>query len=954
MVGVMLDRRLIQELFEQQVESTPNQTAVIDGDRQLTYAELNKRANQMAHYLKKSGVILESRVGVCLERSLEALVALFGILKAGGAYVPLAPDYPVERLKYMLTDSQVRVLLASRDGMAKLAHSATTTICLDDDWSLIEQEPADNPEQIVHGENLAYVIYTSGSTGNPKGVMVEHRSLANVIAASREKFGFNQTDVMPCLASFSFDISLFELCNPLCAGGTVVIWDQKDVLDVQLLIESLKDLTLLHCVPTLMRQLVNWMKENDWEARKLRQVYVGGEMVGVQLLEHMQEVFPEAELHVLYGPTEGTVICASRAIPQGLTAAPIGKALRNVQLYVLDQELERSPVGTVGELCVGGAGLARGYLGRPELTAERFIPNCFSEAMGERLYRTGDLARWNADGNLEFVGRVDQQVKIRGHRIEPGEIEATLERFPEVAEAVVTVREDQPGQKRLVAYVIADADSMQPPASSPETTCFSPAIHDYHSDLTPVVARREKEAAAHPYYQPISENVRDKNVMIVSADHERLLLKACVEAGAKSVYIAECNEEAAAKTRRFVRRNKLQHVVPFLLDGEMPVIENPLDICMSDMLGDIGGSKGLETCFQQLQTVIAPETVVYPQNCITYISAVELPESLSKQPEFSGIPYEDARQIFATARYPFDLRVRVHRLPPESLISGESVFEQIACADSHSGGAQAAEHRIELTISRPALLSGFALTLKLYGDMSGSGQSDCCYATEAPVFLPVFTPGLQVEAGDRIEGRCIRRQSREDSLHLDYHLEGRILFQHGGTKSFCYRLPFVQRVFQGSAFYKQVFATTPIETLVAGPQQPEDREIVRALWKRLKSTLPDYLLPSAIVKMERFPLTPNGKLDRLALPAPEYGSDPTGRAPIGPQEEVLCSLFADTLGLTRVSLDDSFFDLGGDSVMLIQLVRRIHTTLGVNLPIRTFFEAPTVAGLAERLQLMNA
>jgi acyl-CoA synthetase (AMP-forming)/AMP-acid ligase II/acyl carrier protein len=734
----------------------------------------------------------------------------------------------------------------------------------------------------------------------------------------------------------------------------VVIWNQKDVLDVQLLTESLKDLTLLHCVPTLMRQLVNWMKENDWEARRLRQVFVGGEMVGVQLLEQMQEVFPEAELHVLYGPTEGTVICASRAIPQGLTAAPIGKALKNVQLYVLDQQMQRSPVGTVGELCVGGAGLARGYLGRPELTAERFIPNCFSEEKGERLYRTGDLARWNADGNLEFVGRVDQQVKIRGHRIEPGEIEATLERFPEVAEAVVTVREDQPGQKRLVAYVVADAASLQPPASSPKTTCFSPAIHDYLSDITPVVARREKETTAHHFYQAISDNVRDRNVLLVSAEQERLMLKACVAAGAKSVYVAESNEEAAAKTRRFVRRNNMPQVVPFLLDGEAPLSEQRFDICLSDLLGDIGGSKGLEVFLQRLQTVIAPETIIYPQSCVTYISAVELPESLSGQPEFRGVPYEDARQIFAAARYPFDLRVRVHQFPTESLISGESVFEQITCANPHLGGAEAAEHQIQLTISRRALLSGFVLTLKLYGDLSGRERSDCCYATESPVFVPVFMPGLQVEAGDRIEGRCIRRLSREDSLHLDYHLEGRILYQHGGTKSFCYRLPFVQRVFQGSAFYKQVFSTTPIETLVAGAQQPDDREIVKALWKRLKSTLPDYLLPSAIVKMEKFPLTPNGKLDRLALPAPEYGSDSMGRAPIGPHEEVLCSLFADTLGLSRVSLDDSFFDLGGDSVMLIQLVRRIHTTLGVNLPIRTFFEAPTVAGLAERLQLINA
>jgi amino acid adenylation domain-containing protein len=947
-------RHLIQQLFEKQVESTPDRTAVISGDRQLTYAELNRRANRLAHYLKKSGVRLESRVGVCLERSLEALVALLGIFKAGGAYVPLAPDYPAERLKYMLADAQVKVLLTDRDGMAKLADRTAAAICLDDDWGQIEQEATDNPEQMAHADNLAYVIYTSGSTGKPKGVMVEHRGLANVLATSREKFGFNQMDVMPCLASFSFDISLFELCNPLCAGGTVVIWNQKDVLDVQLLIESLEGLTLLHCVPTLMRQVVNWMKENDCGAGSLRQVFVGGEAVGVQLLEQMREVFPRAEVHVFYGPTEGTIICATKSVTHTLTAAPIGSAIKNVQLYVLDREMERSPVGAVGELYIGGAGLARGYLNRPELTAERFVPHCFSEENGGRLYRTGDLARWDAAGNLEFVGRVDQQVKIRGHRIELGEIEATLERCPGVVEAVVTVREDQPGQQRLVAYVVADSPSIQPPTPSLETTWFSPAIHDYVYDLTSITHRRENKTKAHPFYQPIIENVLDKTILLIGTDQEKLLLTACVEGGAKFVYVAECNADAYARTRRFVERSNFGQVIPFLLGGEVPNIENRIDICVPDLLGDIGGSKGLEICLQQLRTAIHAETIIYPQSCITYLSAVELPESLREQPEFHGIAYEDARQIFAAAGYPFDVRVRVHQLPPESLISGESVFEQITCSDPHFGSAEAAQQQIQLTISRKAILCGFVLTLKLYGDMSGLGRSACCYVADTPVFVPVFVPGLQVEAGDRIEGRCVRRLSIEDGVHVDYQLEGRILYRDGETKPFFYRLPFIQRVFEGSAFYKKLFSTTPVEESVSGAQQQDAREVVRELWNRLKSKLPDYMLPSAIVKMDELPLTPNGKLNRQALPAPEYSSDQTWRAPVGPQQEILCSLFAAALGISQVSLDDSFFDLGGDSVILIQLVSRIRAALGVNISIRAFFETPTVAGLTEQLQRMNA
>jgi amino acid adenylation domain-containing protein len=950
--GAGSTRQLVQGLFEQQAERTPEKTALVHGARRLTYAELNRRANQLAHFLKKSGVGLESRVGVCLGRSVEAVVALLGVFKAGGVYVPLDPAYPAERLRYMLADSQVAVLLAGRDGMAKLADGAASAISFDDGWGLIEQEPADNPRPLARGENLAYVIYTSGSTGRPKGVMVEHRGLSNVLAVGREMFGFNQTDVMPCIASFSFDISLFELCNPLCTGGTVLLWEHEDVLDV--LAESLEEITVLHCVPTLMRQIVGWMKETGRGAEGLRQVFVGGEAVEAQLLEHMRKVLPGVNVSVLYGPTEGTIICAGRPVVERLAAPPVGKALTNVRLYVLDEEMNASPDGAVGELYLGGAGLARGYLNRPELTADRFVPDCFGEARGERLYRTGDMVRRQADGNLEFVGRADQQVKIRGHRIELGEVEATLKRCHGVSQAVVIVREDQPGQQRMVAYVSTDAGRTPPPTPPREATRFSTAIHDYVYELTPLTPRLKNETGLHALYRPIIEKALDKNVLIVSADQENHLVRACVEAGAKRVYVATCSEEACARAERLARQGDPGQVVAFLLSEEAPDIEERIDICVSDLFGDIGGSKGLEACLRRLRPAMHPGTIIYPQSCTTYLSAVELPESLREQPESRGVPDEDARQIFAAAGYPFDLRVRIHQLPPESFISGECVFEQVTGADTQADRAVVAAHPMQLTVSRDAALCGFVLTLKLGAGADGRERFDCGYTSDAPVFVPVFMPGLRVEAGDRIEGRCVRRPSMEDGRHMDYSLEGRVFHRHGGTKSFFYRLPFAQRVFQGSAFYKKLFSDTPVEQLVSGAPPTDEREVVRGLWEKLRVTLPDFLLPSAIVKLEEFPLTPNGKLDRHALPAPEFSSALTGRAPVGAQQKILCSLFAEALGISYVSLDDSFFDLGGDSVLLIQLVRRIRDTLSVNLPVRTFFEAPTVAELEERLRGIEA
>lgn len=924
-----MEASLIQELFEKQVASTPNQIAVCYRNRKLTYSELNQRANQLAHYLKKSGVGLENRVGVCLERSLDALVALLGAFKAGAAYVPLDPDYPAERLTYMLADSQVKLVLAGTDTVAKLADGATTTICLDDEWGRIQQENGSNPELLIHERNLAYVIYTSGSTGHPKGVMVEHCGLANLLDASRKEFGFSETDVMPSLASFSFDISLFELCNPLCTGGTVVIWDKEDVLDVQLLAESLEHATFLHCVPTLMRQIVNWVKEKNSGPGMLRRVFVGGEMVSVQLLEQMREVFPGIDIRVLYGPTEGTIVCAGRPVAGPLITAPLGKPIENMRLYVLDREMKPVPVGTVGEVYLGGVGVARGYLNRPELTAERFIPDCFSENVGERLYRTGDLARWSADRNLEFAGRVDQQVKARGNRIELGEIEATLESCPSVSEAVAIIREDQPGQQRLVAYVVAGSET-DAPLPSPR---FSPAINDYDYGSTPV---------ASSFYKPASESVRGKNVLIVNCDQERRLLKACVEGGAERVYVAEFDAEAYVNTQSFIERNGFREVVTFVL-GEK--IDRRIDVCVLDVFGDIGGSKGLGSVLQQVREVVQPETIIYPQRCVTYLCAVELPECLREQPEFHGTDQQTAREIFAAAGYPFDLRVCVTELSPESLISGEAVAEEISSVDPQSNS----EAQFQLTISRKAIVSGFVLTLRLYGD-----SDDCFYASESPVFVPVFAAGLPVEAGDRIEGKFVSCLSMDDGLHVDYQLAGRILYGDGKAKSFFYRLPFAQRVLQGSAFYKNLFSNTPVEQLVSGSPQGDDREIVRELWERLKSKVPEYMLPSAIVRLTEFPLTPNGKLDRQALPEPEFANKSTGRAPVGPEEEALCSLFASTLGLSEVSVDDSFFDLGGDSILLIHLIKRIRETLCVSFPIRNFFEAPTVAGLARELLTLKA
>ncbi|HEX9938621.1 MAG TPA: amino acid adenylation domain-containing protein, partial [Longimicrobium sp.] len=449
----------VHRLFEEQAGRTPHAAAVRFAGAELTYAALDRAANRLANHLRRRGVGPETRVGICLERGTELVVAVLAVLKAGGAYVPLDPAYPAERLAFMLADSGAALLL-TRLPLAEGIAPAAEVVCLDADRARIEAESAQAPAAGVLPDHLAYVIYTSGSTGRPKGVLVQHGSLSNLLAATRDVFGVGEGDVMPALASYAFDIWLFEALLPLTSGAAVRLVERERVLDVLALMEEIADATLVHAVPALMRQVVQAERETPRLGR-LRRAFVGGDRVPADLLAEMRETFPAAESHVLYGPTEGTILASTHPVPaDGIVYGhPIGRPLGNVRLYVCDALGSPQPAGVPGELLIGGAGVARGYLGRAGLTAERFVPDPFSAESGARLYRTGDRARWRMDGTLEFMGRTDFQVKIRGFRIEPGEIEAVLSAHAEVREARVLVWEDAPGEQRLVAYVVGGAQT---------------------------------------------------------------------------------------------------------------------------------------------------------------------------------------------------------------------------------------------------------------------------------------------------------------------------------------------------------------------------------------------------------------------------------------------------------------------------------------------------------------
>ncbi|MDD1420878.1 amino acid adenylation domain-containing protein [Dolichospermum sp. ST_sed1] len=437
----------IHELFAAQVEKTPDNIAVVFDGQKLTYQELNHQANKVAHYLQSLGVGTEVLVGISVERSLEMIVGLLGILKAGAAYLPLDPTYPKERLSFMLSDSQVQVLLTQQKFVESFADSGAKTVCLDQDWELITRQNQENPTSDVTAENLAYVIYTSGSTGTPKGVMIQHRGVCNLAQAQVKLFGVNQNSRVLQFASFSFDASVWEIVMALCSGASLYLGNQDSLRPGIDLIRFLRQQSITHATlpPTALAALP---KE---ELPNLQTLIVAGEACNPKLIAQWSK---ERRFFNAYGPTESTVCATVAECTFGETQPTIGRAIANIQIYILDHNLQPVPIGVPGELYIGGDGLARGYLNRPELTKEKFISNPFKKTEGSRLYKTGDLARYLPDGNIEFLGRVDNQVKIRGFRIELDEIEKLLIQHPDVKQAAVIAREDIPGDKRLLAYVV--------------------------------------------------------------------------------------------------------------------------------------------------------------------------------------------------------------------------------------------------------------------------------------------------------------------------------------------------------------------------------------------------------------------------------------------------------------------------------------------------------------------
>ena len=828
------DMVTVHLLVEQQAARTPNAVALIADERLITYEELDRESNQFAHYLRGIKAVPGSLVGLSLDRSPMAVIAMLGTLKAGSAFLPFDRNLPPDRLSLVLESAQPAAFFTHE----RLAEA----------WPRIAVQSTDALRSNISPEACAYVIYTSGSTGAPKGVAIPHRAFSNHMLWWQEAFPLAPEDRMLHKYSLCFDVALLEIFAPLIAGAAAVMVPpgaQADSARIAELI-AVHHVTAIDVVPSQLRALLD---EPLFHAcPSLRRITCGGETMPVDLARNCLDTLPGVELYNMYGPTEAAISATWwRCAPEGIAnRVPIGRPIRNTEVYVLDPQGNPVPAGVPGELHIGGAGLAIGYLNRPDLTSQSFIPHPFSNQAGARLYRSGDLVRYRPDGNLEHLGRVDDQVKIRGFRVEPGEVESALASHPSVQSCAVALD----GDARLAAWVV--------PTAQPEIWPCVGEYFLYDSLLYQAMSNDERRNAC--YRAAIAQLVPGKTVVDIGTGADALLARFSIEAGARKVYAIEMLPESFDRAADLLAQKGLESKI-HLLFGDATRVELPekVDVCVSELLGMIGSSEGAAVILNRARRFLKPGGVMIPSRCSTQIAAVSLPDALAREPRFTEISGPYVERVFQEAGRPFDVRICIDHFSEKHILSTHAVFEAL---DFTEKASEEFESEIHLTITKTGRLDGFLLWLTL--DTAPGKHLDTLVDRThwLPVFFPVFSPAIEVQAGDEIRAICAGSASA-GTITPDYRISGHIQ-RHAGSTDFDFISARNTSEFRGNPFYRALFGEG-YQNRYAMPSGSVDPQ---ALEDHLKRKLPEYMVPSTFITVADLPRTASGKLDRRRLSAP--------------------------------------------------------------------------------------
>ena len=917
----------VVRLFEQQVSLTPNAIALRFGNQTFTYDQLNQRANQLAHYLRRHGVGPEQAVAFCLDRSPLTIIAILGTLKAGGGYLPMDAALPSERLAWMLEETAAPVVLTMRRLADRLPASKAKIILLDEDWQAIESESNENLALVADPECMAYIIYTSGSTGKPKGTVVLHGNLLNYIVWARNFYLQGQKLDFPLFSSLSFDLTVTSIFVPLVSGGSMVIYGEGETPNLEVL-DVIRDdqVDIIKLTPAHL----GLIQAANLSGKRLRKMIVGGEDFKRSVAQGIYDLFEgRVEIYNEYGPTEATVGCMIHRFDPHLDRAssvPIGRPIDNAQIYILDEHLQPVPIGIVGEMCIGGAGVARGYLQQPELTEARFVKDPMQP--GSVLYRTGDLARWTPTGQMEFLGRSDHQVKIKGYRIELGEIESALLNHPDIEAAVVTVYQLESKSPDQITQRCVQCGL---PDNYPGVVFDSAGVCNTCRDFS----------AVKDHFRDYFKSQADLQIIIDNAKRTKSGKYDCMvlySGGKDSTYMLS----------QLVREFGMQPLV-FSMDNGYISEE------AKDNIRRVTESLGVDLVFGQtphMNAIFTDSLKRHRNVCdgcfkVIYTLSINLARQKGIKYIFTGL---SRGQLFETRLSDmFQARIFDGNEIDRTVLSARKAYHRIDDAVSQLMDVKMFES--DTTFDEVQLVDFFRYTDVPLNEMyrylnqnvpwvrpSDTGRSTNCLINDVGIYIHKKERGFHnyalpyswdVRMGHKTWAEAVDELSDD----IDPTRVQRILSEIGYDESETLMQRFEKRLV---AYY---VSREPVATA--------------ELRKYLSTRLPDYMIPADFIRLDQLPLTVNGKVDRGALPAPETArpSLKTGYVPPStPVEMQLARIWSDVLNLQQVGIHDNFFELGGDSISTIHVMMRVSQAFDVDLRPVELFNVPTIAGLSGRIE----